>query len=127
MLSDLEKVKRAAASIKLSGSAGTADGYRTGGNPFFGGLRGYGGGDRRLIMVEDGEHVVRKEATAALGHGFFQRYNSLNFLRSLPASLPADRLAARPWPRLRPPPALMLPSTIPVLPPDRPPRKWPMW
>lgn len=84
MLSDIEKVKKAAASIKISSASGGTDGYARGGDPFFGGLRGYGGGDRRLILVEDGEHVVRKEATAALGHGFFQRYNNLNFLRSLP-------------------------------------------
>ena len=27
-------------------------------------LQGYGGGDRRLILAEDGESIVNKEATA---------------------------------------------------------------
>ncbi|MGV0961798.1 MAG: tape measure protein [Limnohabitans sp.] len=84
MLDDIEKVKRAAASIKYpSSTSGSTDGYARGGNPFYGGLGGYGGGDRRLILVEDGEHVIRKEAVARLGHGFFQRFNLLG-LPSLP-------------------------------------------
>jgi len=61
------------------GGGSSADGYATGGDPFHGGLAGYGGGDRRMIMVEDGEHVIRKEAVAKMGHGFFQRFNLLNF------------------------------------------------
>ena len=32
-----------------------------------------------MILVEDGEHVIRKEAVKKLGHGFFQRFNALRF------------------------------------------------
>ena len=82
ILNDIEKIKKAAASIKYATpTSPKAEGFAVGGNPFFGGLRGYGGGDRRMIMVEDGEHVIRKEAVAKLGHGFFQRFNALNFPR----------------------------------------------
>lgn len=85
MLSNIDKVKKAAASIKYpSASSSKSDGFARGGNPFWGGLAGYGGGDRRHILVEDGEHVIRKEATGVLGHGFFQKFNNLSFLRSLP-------------------------------------------
>ena len=84
-IADISQVKSAAASIKLSTGSSDTVGFRTGGDPFYGALRGYGGGDRRLILVEDGEHIIRKEAVAALGgHGFFQRFNNLNFLRNLP-------------------------------------------
>jgi hypothetical protein len=54
-------------------------GFAKGGDPFSGGLSGYGGGDRRLIMVEDGEHVIRKEAVSRMGHGFFQKFNNFQF------------------------------------------------
>lgn len=85
MLADIEKVKKAASSVGIGGSGKKSyDGYATGGNPFHGALSGYGGGDRRLIMVEDGEHVIRKEAVSKLGHGFFQKFNRLTF-PSLPA------------------------------------------
>jgi hypothetical protein len=82
MLSDIEKIKKAAASIKYgTGTSGSTQRFATGGaiRPFFGGLRGYGGGDRRLVLVEDGEHVIRKEAVRRLGHGFFQKFNRLQF------------------------------------------------
>jgi len=81
VLSNIAKIKAAAASIKYPspGGGGKAEGFARGGNPFHGGLGGFGGGDRRLIMVEDGEHVIRKEAVKKLGHGFFQRFNLLDF------------------------------------------------
>lgn len=80
-LDELSKDRTVTVHVKEESSSGANSytGYAKGGNPFFGGLSGYGGGDRRLIMVEDGEHVIRKEAVARLGHGFFQRFNVLNF------------------------------------------------
>lgn len=88
-IQNIQKIKKSAEQIRLdkifSGSGASAiSGYATGGNPFHGGLRGYGGGDRRLIMVEDGEHVIRKEGVARFGHQFFQKFNNLSFLKSLP-------------------------------------------
>jgi hypothetical protein len=35
-------------------------------------------------MVEDGEHVIRKEGVARFGHQFFQKFNNMSFLSSLP-------------------------------------------
>jgi hypothetical protein len=85
IISDINRIKSAAKSVSpVSYTRSRPDGFATGGDPFYGGLPGYGGGDRRIIAVEDGEHVIRKEGTAKLGHGFFQRFNDLNFLRSLP-------------------------------------------
>lgn len=88
-IQNIQKIKKSAEQIRLdkifAGSGASAvSGYASGGNPFHGGLRGYGGGDRRLIMVEDGEHVIRKEGVARFGHGFFQKFNNLSFLNSLP-------------------------------------------
>ena len=40
-------------------------------------LPGYGGGDRVPAMLEAGEFVVRKEAVARFGEGFFEHLNSL--------------------------------------------------
>jgi phage-related protein len=37
--------------------------------------RGFGGGDRRLILAEDGEYVIRKEAVARFGEGFMALIN----------------------------------------------------
>ena len=79
IIKDLEAMQAAAAKVNVSPTSSNASGYAKGGNPFFGGLRGFGGGDRRLILVEDGEHVIRKEAVAKFGHGFFQRFNSFQF------------------------------------------------
>ncbi len=75
---------------------GQISGFATGGNPFFGGLSGYGGGDRRLILVEDGEHVIRKEAVAKFGHNFFQNFNRLVFpiIPSIPKFMFGGKVAA---------------------------------
>jgi hypothetical protein len=81
-LRDIERLQAEAAKVKIgSGSSANLQGFAQGGpiRPFSGGLGGYGGGDRRLILVEDGEHVIRKEAVARLGHGFFQKFNRLQF------------------------------------------------
>jgi tape measure domain-containing protein len=79
-LQDLTKDRTVTIHVKEeSGGGASYDGYARGGNPFFGGLRGYGGGDRRLILVEDGEHVIRKEAVRQMGHDYFQRFNVGNF------------------------------------------------
>jgi len=85
IVSDINRIKSAAKSVQpISYTSSHTQGFATGGDPFYGGLSGYGGGDRRIIAVEDGEHVIRKEATAKLSHNYFQRFNNLNFLRSLP-------------------------------------------
>ncbi|MBF0283588.1 MAG: tape measure protein [Magnetococcales bacterium] len=48
-------------------------------------LPGYGGGDRRLILAEDGEAVTRKEAVKFYGPNFMA---ALNAMALDPASLP---------------------------------------
>ena len=40
-------------------------------------LPGYGGGDRNLALLEDGEFVIRKEAVKAFGVDLFSALNSL--------------------------------------------------
>jgi hypothetical protein len=40
-------------------------------------LAGYGGGDRNLALLEDGEFVIRKEAVRAFGVDLFSALNSL--------------------------------------------------
>lgn len=40
-------------------------------------LKGYGGGDRRLALLEDGEFVIRKEAVRGIGAGVLHALNSL--------------------------------------------------
>ena len=87
------------------GTVGTPAGYQSGGVigalPAFaqGGLTnltgggfmpGYGGGDRRLVLVEDGEIVIRKERTAQ----FYPLLHAINYAStarasSLVANLPA--------------------------------------
>ncbi|MRJ06252.1 MAG: phage tail tape measure protein [Epsilonproteobacteria bacterium] len=59
--------------------------FQTGGIVNFqngGKLPGYGGGDRRLALLEDGEFVIRKEAVRAFGTDFLHRINNLSL--SLP-------------------------------------------
>lgn len=41
-------------------------------------LSGYGGGDRRLLLGEDGEFMIRKEAVARYGSRFFAALNNLS-------------------------------------------------
>ena len=40
-------------------------------------LPGYGGGDRNLALLEDGEFVIRKEAVAHFGADLFEKLNNL--------------------------------------------------
>jgi hypothetical protein len=40
-------------------------------------LAGYGGGDRNLALLEDGEFVIRKEAVRAFGVDLFHKLNNL--------------------------------------------------
>ena len=40
-------------------------------------LPGYGGGDRRLALLEDGEFVIRKEAVARFGPHLFEKLNRI--------------------------------------------------
>lgn len=96
MIENARKVAREVQSSAEGRQAGGPVGYARGGNPFFGGLAGYGGGDRRLILVEDGEHVIRKEGVARFGHAFFQRFNDLGFLANLPRFAAGGSVAAAP-------------------------------
>lgn len=97
MIENARKVQREAAAAAPAGRReGGPVGYAAGGNPFFGGLSGYGGGDRRLIMVEDGEHVIRKEGVARFGHSFFQRFNNLSWLTNLPRFAAGGPVSAPP-------------------------------
>lgn len=41
-------------------------------------LAGYGGGDRRLLLGEDGEFMIRKEAVSRYGSALFHALNNLN-------------------------------------------------
>ncbi len=52
-----------------------------------GGLPGFGGGDRRLRLLEDGEHVIRKESVQKLGRAAAEAFNQGD-ISSLIASLP---------------------------------------
>ena len=69
-------------------------GYRTGGR-----IPGYGGGDRRWILAEDGEFVIRKEAVRAYGSGLFHLLNTLrapmdmSWLRNMAPRVSAPRIA----------------------------------
>ena len=40
-------------------------------------LNGYGGGDRNLALLEDGEFVIRKEAVSHFGANLFEKLNNL--------------------------------------------------
>lgn len=44
-------------------------------------LPGYGGGDRRLILAEDGEAITRKEAVAYYGRDFLAALNAMRIPR----------------------------------------------
>lgn len=44
-------------------------------------LPGYGGGDRRLILAEDGEAITRKEAVAYYGRNFLAAINAMQIPR----------------------------------------------
>jgi hypothetical protein len=46
-----------------------------------GALPGYGGGDRRLILAEDGEFVIRKEAVRHFGARMMERINRMDIGR----------------------------------------------
>ncbi len=57
-------------------AAGAIPGYATGTV-----LPGYGGGDRRLILAEDGEAITRKEAVAYYGRSFMAQLNRMQIPR----------------------------------------------
>lgn len=44
-------------------------------------LPGYGGGDRRLILAEDGEAITRKQAVAYYGRNFMSQLNAMRLPR----------------------------------------------
>jgi len=54
--------------------------FQTGGqiNGLEGGkLKGYGGGDKNLALLEDGEFIIKKEAVAHHGTGFMEQINNM--------------------------------------------------
>ncbi len=63
----------AAAEKAASAASKSKEGKRWGGK-----IPGYGGGDRRTILVEDGEFVVRKEAVKKYGDSLMSRINSMS-------------------------------------------------
>ena len=79
---------REVATRALGGIVGAVKQYARGGK-----LPGYGGGDRISALLEAGEFVIRKEAVAKFGAGFFDALNSLR-LPDFSALMPAPALAA---------------------------------
>lgn len=71
-------------------AAGAIPGYATGTV-----LPGYGGGDRRLILAEDGEAITRKEAVAYYGRSFMAALNARQIPRFQTGGI-VDRVAAAP-------------------------------
>lgn len=69
-------------------AAGAIPGYATGTV-----LPGYGGGDRRLILAEDGEAITRKEAVAYYGRSFMAQLNRMQIPRFQSGGF-VDRVAA---------------------------------
>jgi hypothetical protein len=55
----------------IAGALGGAPGFSTGTV-----LPGYGGGDRRLALLEDGEGVLRKEVVADIGPALIDQWNA---------------------------------------------------
>lgn len=78
---------------QVGSAAGAIPGHRTGTV-----LPGYGGGDRRLILAEDGEAITRKEAVAYYGRSFMAALNARQIPRfanggivsGIAASVPAS-------------------------------------
>ncbi|MCU7845291.1 MAG: phage tail tape measure protein [Candidatus Thiodiazotropha sp. (ex Monitilora ramsayi)] len=89
------------------------EGFNRGGWPG-GFLPGYGGGDRRLILAEDGEHITRKERASSfasllnlINNGSSQQVDRLR--RLLSGALPGYRAGG--FVRLQPPSLPSLDST----------------
>lgn len=76
---DSIKDKTVTITVKQQGAAGTpapVPGFATGTI-----LPGYGGGDRRLALLEDGEAITRKEAVAFYGRDFLAALNRMQVPR----------------------------------------------
>jgi hypothetical protein len=72
VLWDAIQDKTVTLTVKQAGAAaGSIPGHATGTI-----LPGYGGGDRRLILAEDGEAITRKEAVAYYGRSFMAALNA---------------------------------------------------
>lgn len=79
--------------VAWSNQGGAIPGHRTGTI-----LPGYGGGDRRLILAEDGEAIIRKESVARYGRSFISalnagqipRFANGGFVSQLASSAPAS-------------------------------------
>ena len=58
-------------------TGGKVQGFASGGGTslYDGAVPGYGGGDKRNILVEDGEYVIKKESVKGLGVRFFDFWN----------------------------------------------------
>lgn len=59
-------------------------------------LPGYGGGDRRLILAEDGEAITRKEAVAYYGRSFMAQLNAMRIPRFQSGGIVSSVAAASP-------------------------------
>ncbi len=71
----IQKLQRMLLKNSMNNSTSTEESYfqfAKGGK-----VPGYGGGDRNLALLEDGEFVVRKEAVAHFGAGLFEKLNNL--------------------------------------------------
>ena len=76
----VEMPQNVAEEIRMKEIKSKIKGFQTGGLIALqngGKLDGYGGGDRNLALLEDGEFVVRKEAVGAFGSDLFHRLNNL--------------------------------------------------
>lgn len=76
----LERLRTLKSELDSLDGFASLEGRREGGPVGFargGQLPGFGGGDRRLILAEDGEFVIRKEAVRRYGPGLFRALNSL--------------------------------------------------
>lgn len=75
----VQKVEKFASGGVVGSIAGRVRGMSSGGP-----LPGYGGGDRRWTLLEDGEFVMRKEATRAIGAGVLASINREMRLPAVP-------------------------------------------
>ncbi len=76
--------------VKQNGAAAAVPGFASGGI-----LPGYGGGDRRMILAEDGEAITNKRAVAYYGRDFMAALNNMSIPRFASGGF-VERVAAAP-------------------------------
>ena len=79
LLSDGSIIPTSSDTLSKSGPGSRPIGLATGGEVFSGHFPGYGGGDRRHVIAEDGEYMHRKEAVAHYGVDFMHAINAMKF------------------------------------------------